>query len=696
MHNSTESAEKAHLEQIKRKLNEALERLDGRVRRYATDIKEQKTYLSEHRAAMDHVEKVSARDSVQQAMRTAETVVAFRKRIQKLIRSPYFGRIDFRRHGEVEPLPVYVGTHAFSDEAVKEHLVFDWRAPVSTMFYDYEPGEAHYESPAGRVSGEITLKRQYRIRDGHMEFMLESGLNIMDDILQEELSRTSDDRMKNIVATIQRDQNVIIRNEDAKVLVIQGVAGSGKTSIALHRIAFLLYRFRERLTSKDILIISPNKVFSDFISNVLPELGEEQIAELEMETLARELLDHKYTFQTALEQSAALIENRDDALRRRIEEKSSVEFLRKLDEYAAHVLNSRFRAEDVRIGGHLVPADFIRRMFKKRRDMPLPGQLRWVADCVEHELGVRHHYEITAQERTGLKSQLKKCSRDPALRTLYKEFFKWMGKPELFKPGRNSSLEYADVFPMIYLGITLKGLAGHDHGVKHLVIDEMQDYTPVQYAVIAKLFRCDKTILGDENQAINAFSSSTSEMISGVFRHAECVRLCKSYRSSYEITRFAQGISPNSELVAIERHGPRPLVVACGTAKEETRRIRREIKEFRGHGQHTMGIICKTQKQAEQLHKAICKDVPDVHLLTARSSAFVQGVVVCAAHLAKGLEFDQVVVSNASDTNYTTELDRNLLYVACTRAMHELLVTHVGAITRFISAESPHDEEEAA
>ena len=261
-----------------------------------------------------------------------------------------------------------------------------------------------------------------------------------------------------------------------------------------------------------------------------------------------------------------------------------------------------------------------------------------------------------------------------------------MGKPELFKLGRNSTLEFADVFPMIYLGILLKAPAGRDHVVKHLVIDEMQDYTPVQYAVIAKLFRCDKTILGDENQAINAFSSSTSEMISGVFRQAECVRLCKSYRSSYEITRFALGISPNSELVAIERHGSRPIVAACDDVKDEARRIQQAIIDFRAGRHRTMGIICKTQMQAEQLYKALCEHVPDVHLLTARSAAFVQGVVVSAAHLAKGLEFDQVVASNASDSNYSTDLDRNLLYVACTRAMHELLVTHVGARTRFITA----------
>ncbi|MFN2355740.1 MAG: helicase, partial [Desulfopila sp.] len=349
MINESETKEKAHLESAKTKLHAAVERIDSTLRDHATKIQEQKTYLWEHRTDMDHAEKVSTRQSTEQRVLAAEAVLANKKRIVKLLQSPYFGRFDFIRDGQTRSLAVYVGIHAFFDEDRKENLVYDWRAPIATMFYDYEAGKAHYEAPSGDITGTIALKRQFRIRHGHMEFMLESALNIQDDVLQEELSRASDDRMKNIVATIQRDQNAIIRNEDSHVLIIQGVAGSGKTSIALHRIAFLLYRFKDTLTSKDILIISPNKVFADYISNVLPELGEENIAETEMEILADDWLDYKYKFQTFFQQAALLLERNDEKLRHRIQEKSSLEFLKKLDEYAAYIEKSSFCAEDLQI-----------------------------------------------------------------------------------------------------------------------------------------------------------------------------------------------------------------------------------------------------------------------------------------------------------------------------------------------------------
>src|SRR5690349_1395043 len=186
------------------------------------------------------------------------------------------------------------------------------------MFYDFELGAAWYETPSGRIEGEILVKRQYRIRDGRMEFMIENGININDDVLQRELSKAADDKMKTIVATIQRDQNAVIRNEDARVIIIQGVAGSGKTSIALHRIAFLLYRFRDSIAAQDVLIISPNKVFADYISNVLPELGEEQIPEMGMDELAQDLLENKYHFQTFFQQVAFLLETHDSAFVERV------------------------------------------------------------------------------------------------------------------------------------------------------------------------------------------------------------------------------------------------------------------------------------------------------------------------------------------------------------------------------------------
>ena len=289
-----------------------------------------------------------------------------------------------------------------------------------------------------------------------------------------------------------------------------------------------------------------------------------------------------------------LLKKTDEKLQRRIQEKSSLAFLKKLDEYATHLEQTSFRPEDVRINGYTISAGFIEESFKKYRGMPVAERLREVAAGIEHKIGISHNYDLTGGERAELKASLKKMHNGSTLRAAYKNFFTWLGKPELYKPAKNSILEYADVFPLIYLKMRLEGIHGVRKDVKHLVIDEMQDYTPVQYAVISKLFPCRKTILGDANQSVNPFSSSTSEEIRKVFRQADCVKLCKSYRSTYEITQFAQRISPNPDLVAIERHGDEPRVLGFQSSVEETEGILRLIDEFLDRGHHSMGIICKT------------------------------------------------------------------------------------------------------
>jgi DNA helicase II / ATP-dependent DNA helicase PcrA len=682
--NRTETDERAHLEHVKIRLRDALHEIDRRVHRYAKDVQDQKEYSWEHRADMDHAEKISTRQSITQAMLTGEAALATKKRIRKLMTSPYFGRFDFVEQGEREPLPVYVGIHAFFDEDLKRNLVFDWRAPISTMFYDYETGAARYTSPAGEIYGEIPLKRQYRIRDGRMEFMLESALNIMDDVLQTELSRASDEGMKNIVATIQRDQNAIIRDEHAQVLIIEGVAGSGKTSIALHRIAFLLYRFKNSVTSKDILIISPNRVFADYISNVLPELGEEAVSEIGMETLADELLDYKYRFQTFFEQTALLLENNNEDMRRRIEAKSSHEFLKKLDEYASYVESNCFSAEDVWIAGLLVPAWFIDENFKKYRGSATTERIAEVVKAVEHNMGIYYNYDLRTAERATLRAAIRKMYRQTSLRDTYKSLFTWLGKPELFKVAKGGKLEYSDVFPMIYLRMRLEGLKTERQSIKHLLIDEMQDYTPVQYAVIAGVFSCKKTILGDVNQSVNPYSASKPEEIQRVFKQGLCMKLTRSYRSTFEIMQFAQAILPNPDLIAIKRQGEFPQVVRCKNKAEEIKKICEKIGEFSKKEYNTLAVICKTQKQAERLLDGIHAAGHDAHLLDTQSMSFRMGVVVCTAHMAKGLEFDQVIVPDASDKNYNSLIERNMLYVACTRAMHKLVLTHTNEMTRFI------------
>ena len=275
--NKTEEQEKDYLQRVIVLLRNTINNADQSIKDHVDTLQEYKDYLWSNKDIDPH-EIRSMRESILNHFAIGENVLDKRKRLGKILDIPYFGRIDFKEKKEDSIiLPIYIGIHAFNDPSSRLSLIYDWRAPVSSMFYDNEIGEASFPTPLGQIAGKISLKRQYRIRNGKMEFMIESSLTVHDDVLQKELSANADDKMKNIVATIQREQNRIIRNEDARNLIIQGVAGSGKTSIALHRIAYLLYAMKGDISSGDILIISPNKVFADYISNVLPELGEETV-----------------------------------------------------------------------------------------------------------------------------------------------------------------------------------------------------------------------------------------------------------------------------------------------------------------------------------------------------------------------------------------------------------------------------------
>ncbi|GHC18014.1 HelD family protein [Aidingimonas halophila] len=679
-----EREERDHLDDVEARLKRNLDDTDARLRHYAQDIQDQKEYLWSSRDEMDHVEKISARESIQQAVMTGEATQAKRNRLLKLFRSPYFGRLDFAQDHGKDAEPIYIGIHHFHDDLARRNVVYDWRAPIASLFYDYETGAARYESPEGHVDGEIRLKRQFRIKHGEIELMIDSAVNVVDDVLQEELSRSSDEGMKNIVATIQRDQNAIIRNDDAKVLIIQGVAGSGKTSIALHRIAYLLYRFKDSLSSEDILIISPNRVFADYIANVLPELGEESVNEVGMEDLAHELLDGQYRFQTFFEQTSMLLEKDDEAMKARLRYKASTEFLKQLDAYAAHVEQHRFAAEDLWIARRLVPGWLLEEVFRKHRSLPSKQRIKQVAWEIERKIGNQYNYDLMPEERKELTASIRQMLRESTLRETYKGFYEWVGQPEYFKAAKGGKLEYADVFPMIYLKMRLDGVHSAWRNVKHLLIDEMQDYTPVQYAVIGRLFSCRKTILGDAYQSVNPYSGSKAEEIRGVLHQAAYVTLNKSFRSSYEITRFAQRISPNPELEVIERHGDEPDIIKCRTKRDETATIAELITAFAASDHNTLGVVCKTQKQAQRLFDGLKETVDNLQLLSEQSLSFSTGVIICTAHMAKGLEFDRVIVPDVSERNYVTEMDRNLLYVACTRAMHRLTLTHTGRPASFI------------
>lgn len=682
--NKTEEQEKEYLRLIIRIINDSINNTDKSVREHVDTLQEYKDYLWSNKDIDPH-EIRSMRESILRHFASGESVIDKRNRLGKILDIPYFGRIDFRETKQgSETLPLYIGIHTFYDSDRKANLIYDWRAPISSMFYDHELGEATYSSPAGEICGEISLKRQYRIRKGKMEYMIESSLTVHDDILQKELSSNADDKMKNIVTTIQREQNRIIRNEEAQELIIQGVAGSGKTSIALHRIAYLLYTLKGDITSKDILIISPNKVFADYISNVLPELGEETVPETSMEQILSGILDHKYRYQNFFEQVTELLGKPTPGFIERIQYKASFDFIALLDKFIIHVENHYFKATDVKLTRHItVPAEFIDEQFRRFNRYPMRRRFETMTDYILEIMTLRHYFRATTAERNLLKKEIQKMFAGNNDIQVYKDFFEWAGKPEMFKTRKNRTLEYADLAPLAYLHMALDGNPTPSR-VKHLLIDEMQDYTPAQYKIIQRLYPCRKTILGDACQSVNPYGSSTADMIRKAFVTGEVIKLCKSYRSTFEITSFAQKIRTNEELEAVTRHGEEPVLLPCKNPEEELTAITGLIAVFKRSTYKSLGIICKTEAQAEEITEKLKPHADNIYFLSNRSSAFAKGIIVTSAHMAKGLEFDEVILPRTDDKNYNTPIDRSMLYVAVTRAMHKLTLTHAGKPSRFI------------
>lgn len=676
-----ETKEKKKLYEIQKKIDGAIQAINERINDQLEDINEAKVHLQEHKRDMDHLEKNAVRESVSQIAMLGEVSVAKRKRLQRLKDIPYFGRLDFTEKGTSAREEICVGVHNFREDETQKNLIYDWRAPISSMFYDYEPGEASYETKETKVEGHISLKRQYRIRDGEMQYMFDNDIAIQDEVLQKELKQASSSKMKNIVATIQREQNAIIRNEEASNLIIQGVAGSGKTSIALHRIAFLLYKFKDSISSEDILIISPNKIFSSYISNVLPELGEETVEETSMEEIAERLFDYQIKFQSFFDQVTELLGKKDKRLVERIQFKSSAEILKKIDSYLLHLENHAFEPTDIMVCKKPVPAWFIEEKFKQYSRLPLLKRFNEVVREIVNNVFMYYKVDVQGKDRTELHATIRKMFPSTNLRLLYKGFYLWCEKKEYLKLRKGAVYEYSDVYPLLYLRMKLEGLKSFTE-VKHLVVDEMQDYSPVQYKVLSHLFPCKKTILGDINQSVNPFSSSSLGSIREILPNSVSMTMRKSYRSTFEITEFTRRIN-KVDVEPLERHGEEPGVEVFKTEEEELEHVKDLIREFEAGVYNSFGIICKTQEEADQLYEEL-REHWNMRLLDRSSADFGSGIVITTAHLAKGLEFDVVIAPHCTKKNYQTEPDRQMLYVACTRAMHRLELSSTKTLTPFL------------
>lgn len=674
--------EVTHLLMVEEKLHDALAKLDESVEGYGKEYMEAKRYLTANWNEIDSMEKFSNERSITKIENAGILTMERRTKIEKLINSPYFARIDFQYDGENVAEQIYIGQFSFTDNNT-QILVYDWRAPISSMYYDHELGRASYEVPAGNIEGNIVLKRQFKIKSGQVEYVLESSINIGDDILQRELSSTSDEKMKTIIATIQKEQNQIIRNDKANVLVIQGVAGSGKTSIALHRVAYMLYRYKDWLSADNVAIISPNKVFADYISNVLPELGEEPIMEISFEDIAtKELSNAQKADVLEYERPADQIEFPSPEWMERSRFKSAPNFSILIDKYLEYADTTYFEPQDCSFGQFTIPKDYIQNRYYAYRNRPIFKRFSEMAGDILELIKTDNIREHKLPNRSEVIKKLTPMYKMKNTLALYTDFYTHINKPEMFVPAGKNKLEWPDVFPYIYFKIFTWGIGGFK-SVQHLVIDEMQDYTPIQYAVINRIFKCKKTILGDFGQSLNPYNLHSLDTFKNIFDNVDFVELTKSYRSTYEIIEFAKKIQNHQNIEPVERHGDEPDLIRCDNWQSELAAIKNKVSVFTNGKYATLGILCKNIRQAKDLYEELSKEY-SVCLLDSDSTKFANGITITTIFMSKGLEFDEVIIPYASADTYYSEHDRSLLYVACTRAMHKLSLSYHGSITKLL------------
>lgn len=662
------------------------------------------------------------------------------RRLERMANNPYFARIDFKEAGDYPAEKIYIGISNLKDETGGPFLIYDWRAPVSSMFYDYEPGAAGYVCPTGRIEGELLLKRQFRIWNGELQLMFDSSLAINDEILQEILGRSADSRMKTIVATIQREQNSIIRNDTHRLLIVTGPAGSGKTSVALHRAAFLLYRHKDSITSKNIVIFSPNEIFSDYISDVLPELGEENINRSTLFEYAVRTLGSEVKLENAAQQMEFLLaedtaakdcdarsdkagsgENGDTDRHQRLEGiryKASFEIMEHLRQYVRQIEENRVFHDIVFRGESIETGDEIARYFheglkflpvakrldkiKNRLTSKLDTLIRKRIDEVVREVAETGEY-INTTEIRGRSIALVHEEASEARRLIaemtaldvidcYVEFLNernmYIGKTGgIVRASGKRNVNYEDIAPIVLLTGLLSGFPNMD-AIKYVLIDEMQDYTPVQIEILRELFgNSNLTLLGDPNQALNPYIPPIdTERLADSLGHASYIlaRLVKSYRSTRQIADLCNGIiGGNSDTESVNRDGELPEAYCCFDMQELYRKVADNLEELKGRGMKSIAVILKTERECAEAYDAL-GNYAELSLINGERQEFFSGAVVIPSYLSKGLEFDAVLVICPDSGIYQGDEAKGLLYTVCSRALHILQFYCIKGLPKFL------------
>lgn len=635
--------------------------------------------------------------------------------LENMMKSPYFARIDFAFDGEDEAEEIYIGRTSLKKENAQEMVVYDWRSPVASVFYRFMTGKAFYDAPCGRITGEVTKKRQYEIKNGTLEYFFDADVEIIDEFLRQLLSQNATAKMKAVVETIQREQDVVIRDMENDLLMVQGVAGSGKTSIALHRAAYLMYQgLQNKLAANNILIVSPNAAFEQYISGVLPELGEEHVESLVFDELLRAVIKEK-----KIQPRNEFLENllcrpkNAEIMKKSIRFKTSEQFRRVLDRFVSEIPERWMKLDDVFYEGKRIAAAGV--LKQKLSEAAVRGSGRepvrlgvrleqleaYVLECAfgsGKQRGIRAEKSAVRQEvRSMLKLDI------PALYCSLFEEEAWDMSGRVSAEGacglseqelqeiraytlRNlgsGRLAYDDAIAAAYLYLKVYGAEGY-RNIRQVVIDEAQDYYPLQYRIFRLLFPNAKfTVLGDLHQTIEKREEfSFYERTAGILNQktSSLITLHKSFRCTNEILKFSLRFLPegeaageHSEIESFNRGGDEVTVMTADSMRTLTERIAEEITLCRRRGFGSIGLLCRTEANAAGLYQKL-KSMTDIRLVRADSMPELQGAFLIPVYMAKGLEFDAVILCDADSLNYCDDDDKSLLYVACTRALHRLSV----------------------
>lgn len=649
--------------------------------------------------------------------------------LEKLRHSPYFGRVEFIESDENKSESVYIGITSFMDKEEQNFLIYDWRAPISSLYYDYGPGSAKYETPSGMIEGEMTLKRQYIIKNGQIDGMFDTGVTIGDQMLQEVLGKNADSQMKTIVATIQREQNQIIRNEDSRYLIVQGVAGSGKTSAALQRIAFLLYRHRRTLSAQNIILFSPNPLFNSYVSTVLPELGEDNMQQSTFLEYLASRVGRELTLEDSFSQLEYLLNHEDSQAYHEREKgirfKSSLQFKKVLDDYLTNLETEGIVFKNIKLKKDvlLTKEQLEEQFYSFEKGITISARLELLKDWVVKEVRrlkrLERRKDWVREEAQFLEKEdfleaFKKLEEKgkyngdsfndyeveerllaeivvsryfkPIMKgvkrlafvdypRIYENLLKSLEESYSLERIKDGEIPYEDGTPFVYLKDKIEGTPSHTL-IRHIFIDEAQDYTPFQFSYFQELFPHSKmTLLGDINQGIYSHSNDAKTFLPGETKGEQVrILLTKSYRSTKPIVEFTKRILQDGEAIeAFNRDGRKPTMTFASSEEELQAGLNSLLKSQQSY--QTIAVICKTGRESEKVYSELSKTM-DVRLIEKGTITFETGLLVIPSYLAKGIEFDSVILYDVSQ--YERDSERRLLYTACTRAMHELHLFSLG------------------